>query len=211
MSNLLHRVSQNFNKSDSPPEPSRDTTAGIARNPPLNGIPKNILAFRTITKLLSLIQQERAFRALQPRSEDNRRLELKLINALATVAVIEHEVVAVVNNINSGTLDRDSDKLDRDSDKLDRDSDKLDRDSNKLDLLVSVEPSNDENLCILPSEPPAPYHWRVLLSKNFRFSDPKPNSTGQPTIQPTISSAEALADLGLVGNEAIKQYAGECW
>jgi len=201
MPTVLHRVSQFFNKSDSPPEPS---PAGIARNPPLNGIPKNILAFRTITKLLSLIQQERAFRALQPRSEDNRRLELKLINALATVAVIEHEVVAVVNNINSGTLDRDSDKLDRDSDKLDHDS-------NKLDLLVSVEPSNDENLCILPSEPPAPYLWRVLLSKNFRFSDPKPNSTGQPTIQPTISSAEALADLGLVGNEAIKQYAGECW
>jgi len=194
MPTVFRRVSQFFNKSDSPPEPS---PAGIARNPPLNGIPKNILAFRTITKLLSLIQQERAFRALQPRSEDNRRLELKLINALATVAVIEHEVVAVVNNINSDTLDRDSDKLDRDS--------------NKLDLLVSVEPSNDENLCILPSEPPAPYHWRVLLSKNFRFSDPKPNSTGQPTIQPTISSAEALADLGLVGNEAIKQYAGECW
>ena len=194
MPTVLHRVSQFFNKSDSPPEPS---PAGIARNPPLNGIPKNILAFHTITKLLSLIQQERAFRALQPRSEDNRRLELKLINALATVAVIEHGVVAVVNNINSGTLDCDSDKLDRDS--------------NKLDLIVCVEPSNDENLCILPSEPPAPNLWRVLLSKNYRFSDPKPNSTGQPTIQPTISSAEALADLGLVGNEAIKQYAGECW
>ena len=84
MPTVFRRVSQFFNKSDSPPEPSPA------------GIPKNILAFRTITKLLSLIQQERAFQALQPRSEDNRRLELKLINALATVAVIEHEVVAVV-------------------------------------------------------------------------------------------------------------------
>ena len=37
-------------------------------------------------------------------AEANQHLELKLTNALSTVAVIDHEVVAVVNNINSGML-----------------------------------------------------------------------------------------------------------
>jgi hypothetical protein len=161
MENILRQASQIFNKSNRPPQPSRD-------------IPRNILAFRTITKLLSLIQQERAFQALQPRSADNRRLELKLTNALATVAVINHEVVAVVNNL----------------------------DSDKLDLIVSVESSR-----IPPSESPAPNLLHVLFPQNYRFSDPKPNSTGQPT----ISSAEALADIKLVGNKTIQQYAEECW
>jgi len=145
---MLHRViSQLFPKErDSLPKPSRDTTASIAQNPPLNDIPRNILAFRTITKLLSLIQQERAFRALQTTAKGNQRLQLKLTNALSTLAVIEHEVVAVVNNLNCGMLD----------------------------LIAYVEPSN-KNPRTTPSES-STRHWKVLFSQNYRFRDPNLNS-----------------------------------
>jgi hypothetical protein len=173
-------VSQLFN-SNEPPQPSSDATATIARNPSLNGIPRNILAFRTITKLLSLIQPERAFQAVtQPKSADNKRhLELKLINALATVGVINHEVVAVVNRSDSGMPDSDS---------------------NKLGVIVSVEP-----MPIPPSKPLAANFWRLLFSKNYRPDDPQTNLTGQPVIK----SAEDLAAIELVDKQTIQEYAEE--
>ena len=59
---------------------------------------KKILAFRTITKLLSLIQQEQAFRALstRPPLDAAEKKELSLCTAFATLAVINREVFAVV-------------------------------------------------------------------------------------------------------------------
>jgi hypothetical protein len=79
--------------------PSRDTPPTVPLlTSPSQEIPRNILAFRTITKLLSQIQQEREFQVLytEPTLSSKDRLELRLSNAFSTVAVIEHEVIAVV-------------------------------------------------------------------------------------------------------------------
>jgi hypothetical protein len=68
---------------------------------PLENIPRNILAFRTITRLLSYIQQEREFEVFPTPSMDldeAQRLELKVSNAFSTLAVIQHEVVSVVSS-----------------------------------------------------------------------------------------------------------------
>lgn len=60
----------------------------------------DIIVFRTITTLLSKIQQV----SLTPQDVNmhtfglQKRKELKLLNALATVIVMDHEVVAVVAN-----------------------------------------------------------------------------------------------------------------
>jgi hypothetical protein len=80
-------------------DPSPDTPPGIPlpTSPP-DGVPRNILAFRTITKLLSLIQQEQAFRVNRENSlADDQQLALS--TAFATIAVIDHEIVAVLTKI----------------------------------------------------------------------------------------------------------------
>ena len=65
---------------------------------PLKDIPRNILAFRTITTLLSQLQPEREFEGPTPKVGFSaaEQEELRISSALATVAVINHEVVAVV-------------------------------------------------------------------------------------------------------------------
>ena len=66
-------------------------------HPQPNDIPRNILAFRTITRMLASIQQERPFQF----SLDNSKIsgaqhrELKISNAFANLAVAEHNVIAV--------------------------------------------------------------------------------------------------------------------
>ena len=146
---MLHQVlSQLLPKQrDSPPEPSANTMASISQNHSLKDIPRNILAFHTITRLLYLIQQEQTFRASQATgtAKANQHLELKLTNALSTVAVIDHEDVAVVNNINSGMFG----------------------------LLAYIQPSNDKNpYTTLPESPSySPPFWKVLFSQNFRIND----------------------------------------
>jgi len=140
MRKVLSRIfSRSPNPSRDTVTTTRDTTTSIAQDPPLlDDIPANILAFRTITKLLSLIQQERAIKASEKRFEDARqRRELQIINALATLAVIEHEVVAVVNNLDSSVLDPE-----------------LDTPNRNLNLIAVVEPSQDENQDITPPKPP---------------------------------------------------------
>jgi hypothetical protein len=69
-------------------------------------IPKNILAFRTITTLLHLIQQERQLQITkeeQMTSQDRR--QLSLLNALATLAITEHNIVAVTSKDSLGGLE----------------------------------------------------------------------------------------------------------
>ena len=184
MSNLLHRVSQNFNKSDSPPEPSRDTTAGIARNPPLNGIPRNILAFRTITKLLSLIQQERVFEVSYSRGillpED--RLELKLTNAFSTLAVIEHEVVAVVTK----------------------------HTRELLQVIACTQTSINQGPLTtpLPSGPMSQV-WHLLFTQNYRRSDAE--TAIHSTAEATISEAKILAGIDFDDDRTLKLYVDEYW
>jgi hypothetical protein len=155
---------------------------------PPKEIPTNILAFRTITNLLSLIQQERAFQILEVKSLDaGHRQQLKILNALSTVAVIEHEVVAAVNNSNFGTFDLNS---------------------NTLELIACVEESNDRNPGTASSKPPS--IWNLICSKNYRSSDPKPELPS-PTDQPTITATKALAGLQLASDTAIELDIREYW
>jgi hypothetical protein len=108
MGNILRKVSQIFQSknSDSPHShgqqdipnnnnPSRDSIP--LPTSPLKDIPRNILAFRTITKLLSEIRQEREFQVSYSEAKLLPRdcLELKLSNAFSTIAVIEHDVAVV--------------------------------------------------------------------------------------------------------------------
>ncbi|CAA7258811.1 unnamed protein product [Cyclocybe aegerita] len=139
-------------KSDIPPNPSRRGPDSIAQNSPSGYIPRNILAFRTITKLLSMLQKEPVLPVEDVKlQEHTQHLELKLTSTFATLAVIEHEIVAVAHTIDSETLG--------------------------------------------------------LIACNFRHSDKDPKAPVLP--EPTIINAEVLANLGLVGDQAIKQYADE--
>jgi hypothetical protein len=66
-------------------------------HPRPNDIPRDILAFRTITTILARIQQERPFKISLTDSEilPAQQKELKISNALANLAVANHDVVAV--------------------------------------------------------------------------------------------------------------------
>jgi len=77
-------------------DPFPDTPGILLPTSPPRDIPRNILAFRTITKLLSHIQQEQAFKVSWNKSLPEKKEELELSTAFATIAVIEHEVIAVV-------------------------------------------------------------------------------------------------------------------
>ncbi|KAJ3517712.1 hypothetical protein NLJ89_g341 [Agrocybe chaxingu] len=167
-------------KSDIPPNPSRRGPDSIAQNSPSGYIPRNILAFRTITKLLSMIQKEPGLPVEDVKLKGNvQRLQLKLTSAFSTLAVIEHEIVAVAHSIDSETLG-----------------------------LIACVPSNDQNP--VSSEPLSSRFWlKFCVTQNFRHSDREPTDPVLP--EPTIIKAEVLANLGLVGDQAIKQYADECW
>jgi len=111
MRKLLHQASRGFrgNKDTSPLSdaqarhiaqdiPSPETPGIPLPTSPPDDVPENILAFRTITKLLSLIQQEQAFR-VKLKGSSPEDIELSLSTAFATIAVIEHEIVAVVTKV----------------------------------------------------------------------------------------------------------------
>ena len=81
-----------------PPNPPLSYPIKPSRDP----VPKNkILAFRSITKMLSLAQSNRLQQIpaeSNPRLSESEQLELSICSAFATVAVVEHEVVAVITN-----------------------------------------------------------------------------------------------------------------
>src|SRR5271156_2419203 len=62
-----------------------------------NDIPRNILAFRTITTILAHIQQERPFKFSLNNSKISgaQQRELKISNAFANLAITNYDVVAV--------------------------------------------------------------------------------------------------------------------
>jgi len=89
---------------------SNDTLAG--QSCPPSGAPAevassepnesdNLIAFHTITSLLSKIQQESQISDKDVQMDEiglQKHMELKLLNALTTVLVMDHEVMAVVAN-----------------------------------------------------------------------------------------------------------------
>lgn len=89
MPSLLHKASRALLQSFTSNNSSNDVPSDI---------PQNILAFRTITKMLAIIQQERPFKIIEdgPAISASDREELKLLSAFSSLAVVEHDVVAVV-------------------------------------------------------------------------------------------------------------------
>jgi hypothetical protein len=71
-------------------------------------IPRNILAFRTITTLLRFIQQDKLLEVTDPdtKTSDDDLRRLSILNALATVAITHQEIVAITSsNTKSSGLD----------------------------------------------------------------------------------------------------------
>ncbi|KJA17468.1 hypothetical protein HYPSUDRAFT_57717 [Hypholoma sublateritium FD-334 SS-4] len=167
------------NKKD--PSCNASQSPSISHNSLPEDIPRNILAFRTITTLLSRIQQGRASQVPQPYTaqlnRDERR-ELKISNAFSTLAVIEHEIVAVVTN----------------------------RDTETLEVIASIQSPNDNFSYIERSNS----LFSGLTSQNFQSVEIPQNHSKdapQPTVLSTaeaITDAKVLAGLALVDDEAIK-------
>lgn len=198
-------------KDDTPPEnvqtledtiqndDSRDIPPSSTSEEEEKDVPRNILAFRTITKMLEAIQQQRFAFEASPADLDlteAERSELRISNAFATLAVIEHEVVAVA------TIRRI-----------------------KLEVLVSIHTNNSNNLYKSlkqsGSAPPPPSNKYLdhLCAQNFRQT--RPLSAVSPTEKPVVFAAKELAlrDLDaktmaaftLEGDQAIGEYADEFW
>jgi hypothetical protein len=182
---MKRRISKHLFSSPkpSPNATTTDTTTRVVRVPPLKDVPREILAFRTITRLLGLIQAARTSQNTGgPNSQQ--RLELKLTNALSTVAVIDHEVVAVVNNRRSGV------------------------ESGKVGLIAYVEPPNDtpppESSSLIPDL------WKILFSQNFR-RDSEDSNTPPSNGQPMIFSALHLSGLQSFNDQELGEYVRDCW
>jgi hypothetical protein len=142
-------------------KPWRDDTlsqkSGSSQKPPAT--PRNILAFRTITTLLRFIQQDKQLKMTHPDSQtSNDRYQLSILNALATVAVIDHEIIAIssMNTSPSG-----------------------------LELVASTTQSEvpAQHSGIWDKFP-----WpNFLLTHNSEFSKPKRNTpTGYPTLDELV-------------------------
>ncbi len=150
-------------------------------------IPRNILAFRTITTLLSQIQREQPFRI--PKSDtvqlDHEELrELGIANAFSTVAVIDNETVAIVAN----------------------------RDSEMLEIVASIQSPSD-NLEIETSDSLSEAFNQKLQSLGITNNPGSnyPQSITLPSGGSVITDAKVLAGLDLVDDEAIKLYVQAHW
>ena len=140
--------------SDSGVSPTGNDTSGGAvpvaenANSPPGGIPKNVLAFRTITTLLARIQQEKPleYSNIDTRAfSDANARELRLSTAFANVANTEHDVIAIATNL---SLD------------------------NKLEVIASTNrDNNDELIDRLPSTSMISDVWKLLFSSNPRSDD----------------------------------------
>ena len=150
-------------------------------------IPRNILAFRTITTLLSQIQREQPFQipksdTVQLNREELR--ELRITNAFSTIAVIDNETVAIVIN----------------------------RESETLEVVASIQSPNG-NLDIEPSDSLSEAFDQKFQSLGITNS-PRSNalwSTTLPSGEPVITDGKVLAGLDLVDDEAIKLYVEARW
>ena len=153
----------------------RSKDSDIPHSPtfPLEDIPRNILAFRTISKLLSQIQQEHLFQDTHPKELlPVERLELKLSNAFSTLAVIEHEVVAVVTKRTEEVLEVTA----------------------CPQTLTNQDPATSSGIF-------APF-WHLLFAQNYRRSSSQLAilSTGEPTISDamTLASMDSIDGEALI-------------
>jgi len=198
--NPIHKASSFFrNNNDSPlsdvqaqhttqgiltnSDPSPDTPGTPLPTSPPKDIPRNILAFRTITKLLSHIQQEQAFQVSWDNTLPANNEELKLSTAFATIAVIDHEIVAVVTKHTCEKIQV---------------------------VLASQTPIEEPSTDPPPRSNYKRGFFDFFIAKNPRLKDPPPTSTDEPTIS-RADDAGILPGIDLDDDEILKTWVDECW
>jgi hypothetical protein len=169
-------------------DPSPDTPPGIPlpTSPP-DGVPRNILAFRTITKLLSLIQQEQAFQVNWENSLANDQ-ELALSTAFATIAVIDHEIVAVLTKITYEEIEV-----------------VCAAQTSIGDTSIEATPIEDRSIksALMRS-------FAFIVAKNTRKDEPPIPQTGGPTIS-RVDDAGSVPGIDLNNDEILKVWVDERW
>ena len=160
------------------------------RDAPSEGIPQNILAFRTITTLLQIIQQEQPFKIIEDERKlsDSDRRELKLSSAFSTVAVANHEVVAIVAKQCPG----------------------------KLEVMACNYDDSTNQQTIEPPQPSSnfTFSFAALFTKNFRRDDlnkienedKKMAEEERKRRFPVIKTTEIPPDLVGHGDEGLWKY-----
>lgn len=189
---------------DSHPLPVANTTPDVSDNHPLppssqsapapEVISRKILAFRTNTYLISRMREKQEHQLpedTQSQPSKGDRLILKVANAFATVAVIQHEIIAVVTNRS---------------------------DKETLKVIVSSHPSHEDiyvHPSLAPPPPKVPNFKRSLNLKFLQFAvasnTRKDERVSLDPREPVITDVEILAGLQLENDKAIQAYAEELW
>jgi hypothetical protein len=147
---------------------------------------RKILAFRTITSILSMIQQERPFKVsneLPTNLNPQDRQELKISNAVCNLAIVDNDITAVVTK----------------------------RCDESLAVIACTHLPRHES-SFISSQPPLKIAmarlWELLITKNFRRDDPK-----SPTWEkdPTIIDAKMPPGLESDDDDAINEYLEKRW
>lgn len=192
---LLHKTSQPHNiiardqqakgssNSNICVPPSSNDSSNTSYDPSSDDIPKNILAFRSITMLLDYVR-ERRYNALEDEhqlSHDERR-ELRICTAFSTIAVINHEVVAVVASRHHG----------------------------KLEVMVCANISDDQNQQLIQPQAPGKLQslLQYLFTQNYRLSGSKTRKEEGTTVR--IDKPSIPPGIG-AGAGGLKKYVEECW
>ena len=149
-------------------------------------IPRKILAFRTITSILAMIQQEQPFKVSNELPMDMKpqdRQELKISNAVCNLAITDKDITTVVTK----------------------------HDDNSLAVIACTHlPRNESSFISLqsPLKMVMARFWQLLITKNFHRDDPK-SSTWE--IDPTIIDAKIPPGLESDDGEALNKYIEKCW
>ena len=169
-------------------DPSPDTPPGIPlpTSPP-DGVPRNILAFRTITKLLSLIQQEQAFQVNWENSLANHQ-QLALSTAFATIAVIDHEIVAVLTKITYEEIEV-----------------VCAAQTSIGDTSIEATPIEDRSIKSVLMR-----SFVFIVAKNTHKDEPPIPQTGGPTIS-RVDDAGSMPSIDLNNDEILKVWVDEHW
>lgn len=177
---LRKTSSSNQIPSETPGLPNSSSSDTQSSSAPL---PRNILAFRTITSMLSWIQQAQIFEDPNLKSADPaNRKELKIVNALATIMVVDNEVVAVVAKHDVG--------------------------AEALQAIVCAHLADDKkNLTHSQSPGIMGQLWQFLITQNPRRDDPSPSCSNRPL----IVDPEIPAGLEPNNMEGLKEYISARW
>lgn len=163
-------------------------------------IPNNILEFRTITTILSKIQQEMPFKLLGSIHDvpENHRHQLGIIDALSVVAVTDYQVIAAVSK---GSIGDEPIQVTVSTSSF----------LQKARLTAKLQPS--VLICIANAfEQAALYLWTIFVTQNPRKSDnnkPKITTASIPEII-AVAPQENHGD-DLHPNAPLHQYLSPCW